>query len=258
MKSPAFQFYAADYLADESVQLMTLEEEGIYIRLLAYCWREGSIPADTASLSRLCKGASAETMAQPLGCFISHKRDASRLVHPRLENERKKQENFRQDRRNAGKKGAANRWKMGNGSANGKAMAEPLAEPMAKDGSSSSSSSTASASTEDTPIASAESGAEIAARAPILPTLDQAMGRAPAVGVNPKAAECWWLECEGRGISPNGYFIDAKGAEVRNWQAAMTSYGRKWQSIEEQRAQQRRPGNTLKSAPVHIPGDKRL
>jgi len=48
-KSPAFQFYAADYLADENVQLMTLEEEGAYIRALAYCWREGSIPSDPKS-----------------------------------------------------------------------------------------------------------------------------------------------------------------------------------------------------------------
>jgi len=57
-KVPAFQFYAADYLADEHVQLMTLEEEGAYIRALAYCWREGSIPADPEALSRLLKGGS--------------------------------------------------------------------------------------------------------------------------------------------------------------------------------------------------------
>jgi Protein of unknown function (DUF1376)/DnaB-like helicase C terminal domain len=60
MSSPAFQFYPADYLADANVQMMTLEEEGAYIRLLSYCWREGTIPADNASLSRLCKGASDE------------------------------------------------------------------------------------------------------------------------------------------------------------------------------------------------------
>jgi len=45
-KAPAFQFYAADWLADEAVSVMSLEEEGAYIRALCYCWREGSIPAD--------------------------------------------------------------------------------------------------------------------------------------------------------------------------------------------------------------------
>jgi putative transposase len=42
-KDPAFQFYAADWLADEAVSVMGLEEEGAYIRALCYCWREGSI-----------------------------------------------------------------------------------------------------------------------------------------------------------------------------------------------------------------------
>jgi len=53
---PAFQFYAADWLADADVTMMTLEEEGAYIRALAFCWREGSIPADEKRLSVLLKG----------------------------------------------------------------------------------------------------------------------------------------------------------------------------------------------------------
>lgn len=37
MKSPAFQFYAAEFLADENVVLMTNQEVGCYIKLMAYC-----------------------------------------------------------------------------------------------------------------------------------------------------------------------------------------------------------------------------
>lgn len=77
---------------------------------------------------------------------------------------------------------------------------------------------------------------------PVLPTLDQAKAYAPTAGIDPHAAECWWLDCEGRGVSLNGYFQDAKGNEIRNWHSAMTSYGRKWQS-NDARATQRNTKN---------------
>lgn len=98
-RPPAFQFYAADYLADEHVQLMTLEEEGVYIRLLAYCWREGSIPANPRAISRLCKGASDEAVAIVSDRFEPMPNDPSRLIHPRLNSEREKQEEW--SRKNA-------------------------------------------------------------------------------------------------------------------------------------------------------------
>ena len=37
-KSPSFQFYPRDYLTDVNVAMMTLEEQGVYIRLLCYAW----------------------------------------------------------------------------------------------------------------------------------------------------------------------------------------------------------------------------
>jgi uncharacterized protein YdaU (DUF1376 family) len=105
-RSPAFQFYAADYLADEKVQLMTIEEEGCYIRLLAYCWREGSIPANQDLLTRLCKGVSPSDRVAM--CFYSQ---GDRLRHKRLDLEREKQEEFRNEKSKAGMKGNAIRWK---------------------------------------------------------------------------------------------------------------------------------------------------
>jgi uncharacterized protein YdaU (DUF1376 family) len=98
-KSPAFQFYAAEYLADENVQLMTLEEEGCYIRMLAYCWREGSIPADHKLLSRLCKNAPEDVLTTVERRF---EKQGTRLIHLRLELERKKQKIFNKKQRLAG------------------------------------------------------------------------------------------------------------------------------------------------------------
>jgi uncharacterized protein YdaU (DUF1376 family) len=101
---PAFQFYAAEYLADEAVALMSLEEEGAYVRLLAFCWREGSIPFDEELLSRLCKGASLEVVRAVKARFRPCLENASRLTHPRLEAERRKQAAWRQKSSEGGKK----------------------------------------------------------------------------------------------------------------------------------------------------------
>ena len=109
MKSPAFQFYAAEYLADEHVELMSLEEEGAYIRLLAYCWREGSIPADVESLSRLCKGASTTLVSKLLPRFKRSVANGSRLVHARLEAERIKQQSWREKSARGGRASARKR-----------------------------------------------------------------------------------------------------------------------------------------------------
>ena len=111
-RSPAFQFYASDYLADEKVQLMTLEQEGAYIRLLAYCWREGTLPADPESLAKLCKGCSTDVITVVERLFQQDSNDPTRLVHKRLEEERAKQKAYHEQQSNAGKKSAENRSKV--------------------------------------------------------------------------------------------------------------------------------------------------
>jgi len=143
MSSPAFQFYPADFLAEENVVLMSNQEIGCYIKLMCYCWREGSIPADVNKIARLC-GEDSSAMAQLWiaikECFAELEADPKRLVHPRLEKERIKQEEHKKERAESGKKGAKARW----GAApkeDSSAMAQPLPKPMANDGSSSSTSS---------------------------------------------------------------------------------------------------------------------
>lgn len=57
MAMPYFPFYPGDWLRD--CALLTLEEEGAYIRLLAYCWQtaeaECSLPDDDTFLARVLK-----------------------------------------------------------------------------------------------------------------------------------------------------------------------------------------------------------
>ncbi len=106
-KSPAFQFYASDFLVDENVNLMSNREIGCYIKLLCFCWREKTIPADVKKIARLC-GESEDEMAElwaPLEpCFKSD--NNGRLVQPRLEAERKKQEEWRRKSSLGGKESA--------------------------------------------------------------------------------------------------------------------------------------------------------
>ncbi len=49
-KKPWFRFWAGDFLADGAIARLNLEQLGALILLWAYCWREGSIPADPADL----------------------------------------------------------------------------------------------------------------------------------------------------------------------------------------------------------------
>ncbi len=145
MKSPAFQFYPAEFLSDENVVMMTNQELGCYIKLMCFCWREGSIPADISKIAKLC-GEDGSVMAKlwlAIGsCFIQLEGDSSRLLHPRLEKEHIKQEEHRKERSASGAKGAQAKWNKVSKSNDGSA----IAQPMANDGSVSSSSSSSSSS----------------------------------------------------------------------------------------------------------------
>jgi uncharacterized protein YdaU (DUF1376 family) len=106
MKSPAFQFYPADYTSSQRVRLLTLEEEGAYINLLCSCWLHGSIPADPAMAARLVgKGCSA-TLATTVLTMFTPSIQAGRMVHERLERERLKQADWREKSASGGRKSA--------------------------------------------------------------------------------------------------------------------------------------------------------
>jgi uncharacterized protein YdaU (DUF1376 family) len=115
-KRPAFQFYPGDWLGSQRVSLLTLEEEGAYLRLLASCWQHGSIPSDPEKIARLIGKGSSTNLATTLATmFQQHPTDSTLLVHDRLEKERAKQDAWSEKCREGGKKSAELR-KIGKGS----------------------------------------------------------------------------------------------------------------------------------------------
>ncbi len=107
-KAPAFQFYPRDFLIDGKVAAMTLAERGAYITLLCLCWTEGSLPSGMSALARLCKVSQAAfTRLWPAlePCFRGAGGDGSRIVQPRIERERQKQETYRTLKATAGREG---------------------------------------------------------------------------------------------------------------------------------------------------------
>lgn len=111
-KSPAFQFYPKDFLTDENVRMMSLQERGAYITLICQCWTEGTLPADVAWLARLCgTPLTAFRRLWPAieRCFRNHPTEADRLVHPRLEKELEKQAEYRRRQADKGRASGASR-----------------------------------------------------------------------------------------------------------------------------------------------------
>lgn len=92
-KSPAFQWYPKDILSSVRVAEMSLAEEGAYRRLIDFCWLNGSIPSDPIRASRVVgKGCTREITEAVLPMFTPDPNDPTRLVHDRLEEERRRQE----------------------------------------------------------------------------------------------------------------------------------------------------------------------
>jgi uncharacterized protein YdaU (DUF1376 family) len=105
-KSPAFQFYPSDFMGDGKQAGMSLQECGAYIRLICVCWNDGSIPDDVTRIAHIV-GTNKSTMVKlwpaVRACF---KEKNGRLVHKRLEEERRKQADFRRRQSDASRK----RW----------------------------------------------------------------------------------------------------------------------------------------------------
>lgn len=111
MRSPAFQFYPKDYESDEHVKLMTLEQEGAYLRLLCHAWLHGSIPAEVRALALICRVPTAK-MARLWPGVKPCWKDAGdgRLVNGRQERDRVSQQARRVVSEEKGRKGAQKRW----------------------------------------------------------------------------------------------------------------------------------------------------
>lgn len=150
-KSPAFQFYPADFLMDGNVQTMTLTERGAYITLLCLCWQEQSLPSEPMRLAR--------SLGIPVAAFKKlwpalercFQRTDAGWTHKRLDRERQKQAEYRRRGSDAGRASAniraTKRQQEGNQTAT-----RTSTQRQQKDNSSSSSSSSVSDLQSSSPI----------------------------------------------------------------------------------------------------------
>ena len=114
-QSPAFQFYANDWISDPSRMKLSLEEQGAYVLLYCHCWRGFKIPFDYEVLSRMtnCRIDKIEKIYQKIKhLFIEIKEKDGQLflLCNQAEEERKEQAKNRKKRSLAGKLGAKKRW----------------------------------------------------------------------------------------------------------------------------------------------------
>lgn len=115
MNPPYFPFYPADFLTDEVVILMTNQEIGCYVKLLCYCWKEGSIPNNILAIAKLCNEDNSvmeelwDTISQK---FVPAENDSSRLINRKLNELRRKQVERKLERSASGKKGMKSRWNV--------------------------------------------------------------------------------------------------------------------------------------------------
>jgi len=101
-KPPAFQFYPKDFLSDINVSAMDMEERGIYITLLCYCWLEDGIPKKSRMVKKWLKNGS------PL-CDCFYEKDG-KLRNKRLDKERQKQIAWAKKSSKGGKISQKKRW----------------------------------------------------------------------------------------------------------------------------------------------------
>lgn len=106
-KSPAFQFYAKDFQTGTAT--MSLQEVGAYIRLLAHQWDSGSVPAEPKERARILGCAKAQEVSLWKVVCKKFALVDGVYVNERLEDERKKQAEYRRRQSDKGKASAAAR-----------------------------------------------------------------------------------------------------------------------------------------------------
>ena len=115
-QSPAFQFYAGDWISDPNRLKMSLDEQGAYVLLYCHCWRGFNIEFDWEILSRLCNCRldKIQKIFPKIEHMFEKKKDEKtkkiHLVCIQAEEERKEQEKNRRLKSKAGKLGALKRW----------------------------------------------------------------------------------------------------------------------------------------------------
>ena len=114
-QSPAFQFYANDWISDPNRLRLSLEEQGAYVLLYCHCWRGFKIVFDYEVMARMCNctlNKIKEIFPKIENLFEKDKDKDGKtyLICKQAEEERREQKINRKRRSIAGKMGATKRW----------------------------------------------------------------------------------------------------------------------------------------------------
>jgi len=109
-QSPAFQFYASDWISEPLRLTMSLEEQGAYILLLCHCWRGYQIKFDYEILARMCNCSLDKIKKMWPKIAPMFVEDNGYLRCIQADEERNVQKKYRKAKSKAGKKGAMVRW----------------------------------------------------------------------------------------------------------------------------------------------------
>lgn len=123
-KAPAYQMYALDF--DMDTASWDNEEVGIYLRLLNYQWINGAVPCEMEDLARIVR-MTPKKFEKKWRKNLHKKFSAGNengLKNSRLESERQKQLNYREEQSKNGNKGAEKRWQN-----HGVAHSDPIGNP---------------------------------------------------------------------------------------------------------------------------------
>jgi uncharacterized protein YdaU (DUF1376 family) len=134
---PAFQLYSADFYMDTND--WTIEEIGIYTRLLLTEWTNGGLPNDDVRLARIagCGTKKFQKSWRSIS-FKFHPNGDGKLINTRMEESREKQAQYIEKQREKGKIRSLEMWK------GHIAVAKPTAKERLQPEDSSSSSSSSS------------------------------------------------------------------------------------------------------------------
>jgi uncharacterized protein YdaU (DUF1376 family) len=94
-KPPAYQYYASDF--EQGTADFTIEEVGIYQRLLNFEWTNGAVPNDMKKLSIICRCTTKKFLKYWTKVETKFEKNGEgNFFNKRMEFEREKQRSYRE------------------------------------------------------------------------------------------------------------------------------------------------------------------
>lgn len=202
MRAPAFQFYPDDFLA--GTMHFTDAEVGLYMRLLCVQWAVGGVPNDDDEIASYGKGRT--SVARVKSKFVLG--EDGMLRNLRLEQERRKQQEYRESRAVNGKHGGRPCKAHGNHMVNSEN--HMVSQTKAQESSPSPSPSPHIAERER--------------NLPEYPNWEAVKFEAVRIGLAEWKAKDWFEEMEGCG------WIDHQKRPIVRWQAVLARVKTKWEA----------------------------